>query len=250
MMDKINIDDKFGRWIVNYSVKKDNRNYWNCTCECGTNRNVRQEDLLNGKSKSCGCLNREISSQKGKEKFSPNKIIEHEDYIEIILSNYSKETCLIDKEDYSKIKDYKWRYNENRRSVQANNRDSKNKSSVKIHRLITNCPKNLKVDHINHNVLDNRKSNLRICTNMENQWNKGKTCANTSGHKGIYDDKSRPRFQVYITVNGKRRTKSFPYNKNNKEQIYKMACEWQEKTDKELCKEFSYYNSVLKEKEN
>jgi hypothetical protein len=47
-----------------------------------------------------------------------------------------------------------------------------------LHRVIMNCPENLVVDHINGDCLDNRKENLRICTQAENtrnrRTNKGK----------------------------------------------------------------------------
>lgn len=41
-----------------------------------------------------------------------------------------------------------------------------------LHRFVTNCPKGLQVDHINHNTLDNRKCNLKICTCFENMQNR------------------------------------------------------------------------------
>jgi HNH endonuclease len=55
-----------------------------------------------------------------------------------------------------------------------------------LHRIILNVPDNLVVDHINGNTIDNRKENLRICTNVENTKNLRKQCnGHTSKYKGV-----------------------------------------------------------------
>lgn len=37
---------------------KNNQTIWKCKCECGTETKVRRNDLVGGKSKSCGCSKR------------------------------------------------------------------------------------------------------------------------------------------------------------------------------------------------
>ncbi|MCQ2574535.1 MAG: HNH endonuclease [Alphaproteobacteria bacterium] len=45
-------------------------------------------------------------------------------------------------------------------------------NNTRLHRIITGCPDNMVVDHINHNTLDNRRCNLRVVTNRVNAQNK------------------------------------------------------------------------------
>ncbi|WP_300697223.1 HNH endonuclease [uncultured Clostridium sp.] len=53
---------------------------------------------------------------------------------------------------------------------------------IKLHRYIMNIDNsNLLVDHISRDTLDNRKSNLRICTYQQNSFNKSIRIDNTSG---------------------------------------------------------------------
>jgi hypothetical protein len=59
-------------------------------------------------------------------------------------------------------------------------------------------PKGLHVDHANHNGLDNRRSNLRICTQAENQRNRKLHCNNTSGFIGVCWGKSHRKWKAYI----------------------------------------------------
>lgn len=80
------------------------------------------------------------------------------------------------------------------------------KGVIKLHRLITNCPESLVVDHINHNTLDNRKQNLRICTRFENQQNlRSKVTEQT----GVYYRTKRNIWVANISKNKKRYSKEF-----------------------------------------
>ena len=78
---------------------------------------------------------------------------------------------LIDKEDYQLVSTLKWHIGDTGYAVWRGVKDGK-KQTIRMHRLITSCPKGKIVDHINHNPLDNRRSNLRICTHSDNMRNK------------------------------------------------------------------------------
>ena len=66
----------------------------------------------------------------------------------------------------------------------------------RVHRLI--FPASKVVDHINHNGLDNRRSNLRPCTQSENLMNRRVGKRNKTGIVGVSFDRSRKKYIVSI----------------------------------------------------
>lgn len=54
---------RFGRWLViGRALNRGKRVYWHCRCACGVERDVLEQNLLNGRSRSCGCLSRELAA--------------------------------------------------------------------------------------------------------------------------------------------------------------------------------------------
>ena len=75
------------------------------------------------------------------------------------------------------------------------------------------------VDHINCNPKDNRKSNLRICTQGENILNKSFMSTNTSGFIGVNYQTDRDRYDPEIRYKNKRC--HLGYVKTLEEAVYK-----------------------------
>lgn len=71
---------------------------------------------------------------------------------------------------------------------------------IRLHRLIMNAPDGVEVDHINGDTLDNRKSNLRLATRLEQSRNTGMRRNNTTGYKGVSLIKSSGLYRAYIVV--------------------------------------------------
>jgi hypothetical protein len=129
----------------------------------------------------------------GRTKYDPNEINITTDRAEIKLYNSKGEEialCLIDIEDVDVIKNHKWCYKDGYAITKKDGR------TTAMHRLIMNPLDNMVVDHVNHNTLDNRKSNLRVCTAKENN-------RNLSNVEGVYYRKTRKSWKAKITVDGK-----------------------------------------------
>lgn len=82
------------------------------------------------------------------------------------------------------------------------------RSTESLARVVANADKSLDVDHINHNTLDNRRSNLRACTEKENTRNRlvsSKRSAMPSKFKGVFWDWQRNKWIARIIVDGKQK---------------------------------------------
>lgn len=141
----------------------------------------------------------EVLDNNPRTRFDPNEIVEYEDYAEIVLYDKNCEEvarALIDLDDIYKTKHYKW-------CLDGLGYVKYVKENISLHRFIMNCPDDMVVDHINHNPLDNRKSNLRICTQHQNTINRGIRSNNNSGIVGVIWNESRKKWIAYIRYNKK-----------------------------------------------
>lgn len=128
------------------------------------------------------------------------------DYSKIIINSqkYGIKEVLIDTEDIKKINNIKWNLNYNSKmknfyAIGNERKPAKERKTIRLHRLILDCPKGFVIDHINRNPLDNRKCNLRIVTQDINMANVSFISKNKSGHKNIYKDKNK--WRVLICTN-------------------------------------------------
>ena len=122
--------------------------------------------------------------------FSKNKYILNENYCLIELKTY-KETFYtkISLEDVESCKKYKWRFYRDKSKiyVKANYYTTQNKrKSITLHRFLLNPPKDMLVDHINGDSLDNRRQNLRIVNHQINALNRKTFRISSSGVKHVY----------------------------------------------------------------
>lgn len=118
---------------------------------------------------------------------------------------YGRHVVLLDDEDYDRV--VKERYS----LALSYDKTIKNfyviftkkpecSNSKLLHRYILNPPKNMTIDHINRNHLDNRKENLKICSQFENNQNQSH---NKTGKVGVSYSKKDKVYLSYIRVKGR-----------------------------------------------
>lgn len=77
--------------------------------------------------------------------------------------------------------------------------------TLSLHRLICETDRHLKVDHINHNTLDNRRENLRAISHSGNIQNiSGARSDSLTGVRGVTFKPKNDKYEVRVGINGKR----------------------------------------------
>lgn len=113
---------------------------------------------------------------------------------------------LVDEQDWESVKHLKWNVHIMQKGYQyvytfqkVNNK----RKMLYLHRIIADSGTFLFIDHVNGNTLDNRRSNLRVSTNKQNQWNQ-KRVRGIVPYKGVTFENGAYRSR--IRINGEKKS--------------------------------------------
>lgn len=150
----------------------------------------------------------------------------------------------VDDDNYEYLNQFKWRWRKLTNSLYVyrmyyiGNGKYKHES---MHRIIMNAPKGMDVDHIDHNGLNNQKSNLRIVTRSQNMMNTKKIQKNKSSkYKGVVWFKPIKKWQVRIMINYKYISIGYFDSEDEAGLAYNKKAQ-------ELYGEYAYYNKIKKD---
>ena len=114
-------------------------------------------------------------------------------------------TCILNTSDWETLKHRTWHAAGHVDLLYAcSNQYSEGKvrKPIRMHREIMRPPEGMVVDHINHNTLDNRRCNLRICTPRQNTFNQYRKYTTEPKRKGVYFFRRTGRWYSQISLNG------------------------------------------------
>lgn len=193
--------------------KTDKKPYWLCKCICGSEKIVKGAHLVSGAITTC----------------TSNSYYTEKDYT--VGKTHECTRFLFDIIDYDNVKNYKW-YIDSNGYIKAV--VPKSKRLISLHRLIMNIEKKEMIDHISGDKLDNRRNNLRLCTNQQNQFN-SKSKGGKSKYKGVY--KYKNKWAAQITRDYKKNFLGYYDNEIDAAKAYN-------KKAIELFGEFAYLNDI------
>lgn len=133
--------------------------------------------------------------------------------------------AIVDDEDYEEINKYRWHANLNidKKSFYARRASYTPKyEAIRMHRLLLGLAKGdrRQGDHINGYTLDNRKENLRIATQAQNNCNTCKRSNNKSGFKGVSAYRLTGKWIANCRINRRQKHLGIFSTKEDAAQVY------------------------------
>jgi hypothetical protein len=112
--------------------------------------------------------------------------------------------AIVDDEDFDELNKYHWYAYQDQNNWYARRQvgGRGKQKTILLHREILNASRGSGIDHINGNGLDNRKENLRICTNPINNQNRHRIYG-VSQYQGVCKRSDGKKWIARITVNKK-----------------------------------------------
>lgn len=125
-------------------------------------------------------------------------------YMVIELRGGGQHLILASPEDVGELSKYRWGMHHTGAVFTTDVSDGA--VQMPMHRLVSPPPDGKTVDHINRNRKDNRRENLRICTQMQNTWNTGLRPNTAVPFKGVSlrKEKTSNPYRVSIRCAGKK----------------------------------------------
>lgn len=143
------------------------------------------------------------------------------------------QNAIVNVEDFEWLSQWNWSamWNTHTKSFYAYRRGDKR--GIYMHALIAGG----RSDHVDHDTLNNRRSNLRLASYEENSRNQRLRADNKSGYKGVDWYERYKKWRAYITVAGKHIHIGFFHS-------IKEASDARDQVALKLHKEFASLNSV------
>ncbi len=172
-----------------------------CHCECGRRTTLscyqQPKDHLFRGLPNMFCYGHKRASRRHPESIGPFKI---DGVYCCLLPLNSGQWAVIDAEDFGRISGFTWRAVWKKKCntfyavTNPPRQAGQPRKSITLHRLLLGVGQGEDIDHRNHNGLDNRRRNLRPCSDSDNNGNMVLSSANTSGYKGVFWHERRKRW--------------------------------------------------------
>lgn len=148
----------------------------------------------------------------------------------------SKRFFIVDDEDYERVNQFNWYLKTDGKAIYRYNYNE----TVYIATFISGKKDGYEVDHIDRDIYNNQKSNLRYATHSQNNANKPARIDNTSGYKGVGWNNAKNKWHAKIKVNGLHIHLGLFIDKNSAARAYNEAAI-------KYFGEFAYLNEIKDE---